>query len=124
MEQISKKEYYAKYANKRDKGNIRYAAIMAYVCAAISLALGIYIKNYLIVIDVALIVGLALGVQIAKSRVCAILLLIYGCISTILTTISTGRVSGWWLIIVGVWAVIGTFNFQKDYQKYLQTNQV
>ena len=124
MEQISKREYYAKYANKRDKGNIRYAAIMAYVCAAVSLALGIYIKNYLIVIHVALIVGLALGVQIAKSRVCAILLLIYGSVSTILTTISTGRVSGWWLIIVGVWAVIGTFNFQKDYQKYLQTNQV
>ena len=43
MEQISKREYYAKYANKRDKGNIRYAAIMAYVCAAISLAPGIYI---------------------------------------------------------------------------------
>lgn len=68
MEEISKKEFYAKYANKRDKGNIRWAAILAYICAAISLAAGLLIQNYFIVIDVALIVGFALGIQIAKSR--------------------------------------------------------
>lgn len=119
MEEISKKEFYAKYANKRDKGNIRWAAILAYICAAISLAAGLLIQNYFIVIDVALIVGFALGIQIAKSRACAVLLLVYSCISTILTLISTGQIAGWWLIIVGVWAVMGTFNFHKDYQKYL-----
>ena len=92
---------------------------MAYVCAAISLVAGLLIQNYLIVIDVALIVGFALGIQIAKSRACAVLLLVYSCISTILTLISTGQIAGWWLIVVGVWAVMGTFNFHKDYQKYL-----
>lgn len=119
MEGISKRAFYAKYANRRDKGNIRIAAILAYVCAAISLAAGLLIQNYFIVIDVALIVGFALGVQIAKSRVCAVLLLVYACISTILTLISTGQITGWWLIIVGVLAVMGTFRFHKDYQKYL-----
>ena len=119
MEQISKKEYYEQYANQRDKRNIRWAAILAYVCAAISLALGILLKNYSILIDVVLIVGLALGVQIAKSRVCAVLLLVYSSINTLFSLISTGQVAGWWLIVVGIWAVVGTFNFHKDYQKYL-----
>ncbi|MBS6217909.1 MAG: hypothetical protein KH704_13435 [Clostridiales bacterium] len=116
--EISKNEFYAKYANKRDKGNIRGAAVLAYGCAAISLAAGILIQNYLIVIDVALIVGFALGIQIAKSRACAVLLLVYSCTSMILTLVSTGRVTGLWLILVGVWAVMGTFHFHKDYQKY------
>ena len=118
MEEISKKEFYAKYANKRDKGNIRWAAILSYVCAAISLAAGLLMQNYLIVIDVALVVGLALGIQIAKSRACAVLLLVYSCINTIIMSISYKRVSGWWLIFVGIWAVMGTFNFHKDYRKY------
>lgn len=124
MEPISKREFYAKYANKRDQRNIRWAAILAYVCAAASLALGMLLKNYSILIDVALIVGFALGVQFARSRVCAVLLLVYACLSTILTLISTGQVTGWWLIVVGIWAIIGTFNFHKDYQKYLLSNKV
>lgn len=119
MERISKKEYYAKYANKQDKLNIQMAAILTYICGGISLISGLFAQNYYMIIDVVLIVGLALGLHIARSRVCAVLILIYSCLSSILALINTGRVTGWWLILVGVWAVRGTINFHKDYQRYL-----
>lgn len=99
----------------RQKGSV----FLTYLCAMISLGLGLYMHNYSVLVDIVLIVALALGVQIAKSHACAVLLLVYSCISMILTLVSTGRVTGFWLIIVGVWAVMGTFHFHKDYQKYL-----
>ncbi len=120
MEQLTKKEFWVKYASKTDKGNIQGAATLAYVCAAISLALGVSLGNFAVVVDVVLIVGLALGVQLARSRVCAVLLLIYSFINLIVMTIESGRVSGWWLILVGIWAVKGTFKLHKEYQQFLQ----
>lgn len=120
METLSKREFYARYANKRDKGNILVASILAYICAAITLAVGLLMQNYYILIDVVLIIGLTLGIQIGKSRACAVILLVYSCISTLLGLINTGKVTGWWLIIVGIWAIMGTFNLQKDYRNYLR----
>lgn len=120
MEQLTKKEFFAQYAGKKEKTNITSAAGLAYVCAAISLGLGIYLHNYAVLIDVALIVGLALGIQRAQSRVCAVVLLVYGCINTVLMTLDTGRLSGWWLIFVGIWAVRGIFRLHRDYHSFLQ----
>ena len=120
MEQITKRTFFAEYANRRDKRNIRGAAIGAYLCAALSLGVGVLMQNYFIIVDVVLIVGLALGIQLAQSRVCAVLLLVYACINTILGLIGTGQLSGWLLILVGIWAVSGTINLHKDYQSFLR----
>lgn len=122
MEPISKREFYTRYANKRDKRNIWGAAILAYICAALSLLLGVVLQNYSVMLDVLLIVGLTLGMQLAKNRVCAVLLLVYSCINTIIVTIGSGQVSGWLLIVAGIFAVIGTFNLHKDYQNFLQNS--
>ena len=122
MEPISKREFYARYANKRDKRNIWGAAILAYICAALSLLLGVVLQNYSVMLDVLLIVGLTLGMQLAKNRVCAVLLLVYSCINTIIVTIGSGQISGWLLIVAGIFAVIGTFNLHKDYQNFLQNS--
>lgn len=121
MELITKKEFYANHANQRDKRNILWAVGVAYICAALSMAAGLITHDYYVLIDVALIVGLTLGIQLAQSRACAVLLLVYACFNTIITLVTTGRVAGWLIILVGIWAVIGTFNFYKDYQKYLQS---
>lgn len=122
MESISKKEFYIKYANKKDKGNIQAAVICAFIIVAVNLLLGIIAKNYFVLIDVLLIGGLALGIQIGKSRVCAVLLLAYSVISLLFTLILTGRVTGWWVVLVGICAVRGTFTLHKDYKEYLQSD--
>ena len=40
MEYLSKREFYKKYATKKDKSNIKGAAIFAYICAGEAWALG------------------------------------------------------------------------------------
>lgn len=119
MEQLSKKQFYAQCASKKDKGNIRAAAILGYICAGATLLLGVLMQNYFIIIDVAIILGLSLGIHLAQNRVCAVLLLIYSLINVIFSLLATGQISGWWLIIVGVCGIIGTFDFHKNYQNYL-----
>ena len=121
MEQLSKKQFYAQCAGKKDKGNIRAAAILGYICAGVTLLLGVLMQNYFIIIDVAIILGLSLGIHLAQSRVCAVLILIYSLINVIFSLLATGQISGWWLIIVGVCGIIGTFDFHKNYQNYLST---
>lgn len=121
MEQLSKKQFYAQCASKKDKGNIRAAAILGYICAGATLLLGVLMQNYFIIIDVAIILGLSLGIHLAQSRVCAVLILIYSLINVIFSLLATGQISGWWLIIVGVCGIIGTFDFHKNYQNYLAT---
>lgn len=64
------------------------------------------------------------SVQFARSPICTVLLLVYAGLSTILTLISTGQVAGWWLIVVGVWVIIGTFNLHKDYKNSLLSNKI
>ena len=115
MEQLSKKQFYAQCASKKDKGNIRAAAILGYICAGATLLLGVLMQNYFIIIDVAIILGLSLGIHLAQNRVCAVLLLIYSLINVIFSLLATGQISGWWLIIVGVCGIIGTFDFHKNY---------
>lgn len=119
MNPLSKKEFYTQYAEKKDKGNIRAAAILGYICAGATLLLGVLMQNYFIVIDVAIILGLSLGIHIAKSRACAVAILVYSLINVIFSLLATGQISGWWLVIVGVVGIIGTFHFHKAYQSYL-----
>lgn len=69
MEQLSKKQFYAQCASKKDKGNIRAAAILGYICAGATLLLGVLMQNYFIIIDVAIILGLSLGIHLAQNRV-------------------------------------------------------
>ncbi|MEW9094134.1 MAG: hypothetical protein AB2417_03535 [Clostridiaceae bacterium] len=73
--------------------------------------------NYLIIIDILLVLGLAFGVY-KKSRVCAILLFIYFILDKIIVTISQGRApSTVWLIIAGgiyVQGIRGTFYYHKN----------
>ncbi|MBU5485739.1 hypothetical protein KQI86_15570 [Clostridium sp. MSJ-11] len=73
--------------------------------------------NYLIIIDILMVLGLAFGVY-KKSRVCAILLFIYFIIDKIIMIISQGRVTGTvWLIIAGgiyIQGIRGTFYYHKN----------
>lgn len=117
---VTKKEYIAKYAPANLKKNIKSAAIVCYVCVGISaIASFAILKNPLMLIDVAIYLGLTLGMHLGNSKVCAILLLIFSIIECVFSVIEFGAPSGWWLIIAGVSAV-STFNkLGKEYNKFL-----
>lgn len=117
----TKKEFLKLPENKRIKSELTGAAVICYICAAITLALGFTTDSFpLCLIDVAILVGMGLGIQLAQSRVCAIILLVYSIINVILLIAMTGKPGGYLIVIAGVMAVIYTFKAEKAWKQYQQ----
>ncbi|MDE5996529.1 MAG: zinc ribbon domain-containing protein [Eubacterium sp.] len=97
---VTKKEFIAKYAPANLKKNIKSAAILCYVCVAISAVAALaLLKQPLMLIDVAIYLVLALGMHLGNSKICAYLLLVFSIFECIYSVIQVGTPSGWWLII-------------------------
>lgn len=117
----TKKEFLNLPENKKIKSEINGAAIICYICAGITLIAGIASGSFpLILIDVAVLLGLGLGIHLAQSRVCAIILLAYAAYSTIIVLVQTGRLTGWLVVIAAVIAVMYTFKAEKLWKQYQQ----
>lgn len=74
--------------------------------------------------DALVIVAISLGIQLAKSRICAILLIAYGCLNTIYYFLSTGKFAGYILILVGFLTIKPIFRLHKEYQQFLLTDGI
>lgn len=110
---------------KQASTNVLVGAICIYICAFISLVLNVFVnENIFAIIDIALMIGLALGVQFARSRVCAILLLIYSLINMIISIAVLGTLGGWLIFAAAIDAVIGTVKFQSLWENYKRTGMV
>ena len=107
--------------NAKMKKELKAAAILCYICAGITCVLMVLMaKNYLSLVDVALLIGLGLGVHLRQSRACAIVLCAYAVINTVISLVTTGTPGGWLVIIAGVFAVIYTFKLDKAWKAYQQ----
>ena len=114
---VSRKEFIDKYVQPSLRKNIKSIAILCYVCAGLTFLMSIAVNPYGI-IDALVLLGFALGMHIAKSRVCAILILVLSIIEVIVSLI-VGAFPFWWLI-AGISAVI-TFNkIEKQYKEFLK----
>ena len=70
------------------------------------------------IIDALILAAFALGMHLAKSKICAILILILSIVEVLLS-LASGSFPFWWLI-AGVSAVI-TFNkIDKQYKAFLK----
>ena len=99
--------------------NINTCAIMGYVIAGLSLVLSfVYYQSASGILDAILIVVCSLLIQLLQSRVASIILLVYAAINVIYLLIETGRLRGWWIAVVGIYAVIYTFKFQKAWKEH------
>lgn len=76
------------------------------------------------VISLLLYVGLGLGIHLGQSRVCAIVLTVYGAFNTIVTSMETGKLSGWIFPLIGVYGIIYTFKFHKAWKQYKNTGVI
>ncbi|MBO5070286.1 MAG: hypothetical protein J6C37_07980 [Roseburia sp.] len=121
---MTKKEFRRHPSIKKNFANIRASAIILYVCGAISLLVGFASGNSLVIIDVALIVGLALGIHLIQSRACAILVTIYAALNMIISIVSLGSFSGWLILVASIFAAVATFQFQKTWKNYQQTGML
>lgn len=121
---ISFKEFYKDYCSADIKKNITGSAVALYVCSGITLFAAIAVSLFGIdimagVIDAILMLGLALGIQIGKSRACAVIILVYSIFNCLYSLVTTGRLSGYLIIIAAVYATIATFKARKEYKEYI-----
>lgn len=123
---ITFKEFYKKYCSDKTKKNINAAAIALYFCAAVTfivsfMALAFAADTPAAMLDAFIILGLSLGIHIGKSRVCAIIVLIYSIINCIYASVLTGRPGGYLILIAGIYATIYTFKARKEYKDYINS---
>ena len=113
LENITKAEYYKNHASDSFKKNLKITAICGYVLCGI-LALTVLV-NILAILDLAIFLGLTLGMHLGRSKGCAIGILAYSGASMILTLISTGTLGGWGWLVIGICALILFRNEDKRY---------
>lgn len=119
---LSKQEFYKHPVMSKSRKNINACSIIIYLCAALTfLANVVLMQNIFGMLDVLLLVGLGLGIHLAKSRACASIILGYSVINLIFVLVTTGRLTGYLIVICGVYAVVETFKFQKAWNTYEQT---
>ena len=114
---ISKAEFCRSYALDKIRKNIRASAILCYVSAAVTAVFAIMFNPFMF-LDVIIVLVLGLLIHLKQSRVCAVLLLAYSLFNAVVMLLSTGKFSGWLIILAGVFAVIYTFQAEKAYQEF------
>ena len=114
---ISKSEFCRSCAPDKMRKNIRASAILCYVSAAVTAVFAILFNPFMF-LDVIIVLALGLLIHLKQSRVCAVLLLAYSLFNCAVMLLSTGRFSGWLIILAGVFAVIYTFQAEKAYQEF------
>ena len=117
---LTKKEFYKLPGMKACRGNIRGCAIVLYFAAGMTLMASVLLQDILMasVIDGILLMALGLWLQLGKSRVAALLTLIYGSYSMIIGSLEFGRLQGWWVPVIGGFGVFYTFKLHGLWGKY------
>ena len=121
---LSRRAYYNQCASPAVKKQIKSSVIMLYLSAGATLVLYVILgKNPFGMIDVLLLAGLAVGLQLLISRVCAISALALALFNVVVGLVETGQFTGWLILLAGVYAVIATFAFQKEWNAYQQATR-
>lgn len=114
---MSKRAYMKEPINIQIKKNINAAGIFCYFSAVATLIIS-GILGEINFIDPIILVLLGGFVQFGYSFIASIILLIYGIINMVVTTMNTGRFSGYLVFIAGIYAVSNTFKFSREYKRY------
>ena len=98
--------------------NIFTCAVLGYVLSGLTLYLNV-IKSglYSSIPTVVVLLACSLLIHLLQSRVAAIVMTAYSVPHIYITSIANGKLSGWWVVFIGVYAIIMTFKFQKAWQE-------
>lgn len=113
--QVSKKEYYKKYAGESFYRNLKITAICGYVLSGLAMISALTMP--LLLLDLAIYLGLTLGMHLGKSKGCAIGITAYSAFSVVYALILTGQLAGWGWLAVGIWGIVIFSNADKRYKK-------
>ncbi len=118
-EELTFRRFVETLAQPGIRRSITAAAIILYVCCAITLVLGLVAGNYGVLIDVAVILPLTILMQVKKSKGFAIALVCIAALEFALTTVMTGQVGGWLPLLGSVSALLALLQADKAYKTYI-----
>ena len=121
---MSKHDFYHSPLCKKYRGNIIASSVIIYICVGINLLLIAFLHTYTSLIDAAIMLGLGLAIHLAQSRVCSILLCVYGVINTIFVFLSSGKFGGWLILVAAIYAIVATFQYQSAWNKYSKSGHI
>lgn len=134
--ELSKREFFKTMLDKGVRDEVMTGAVMGYVCFGFSLLASLVLRfafddagNPYMVIDLAVFLLMAAGIQLLQSRACAVILLVYYLIGQgllVYTQIQEGAfhmISGRVVFIfifanAFVKSVKGTFRFHEAWKQY------
>ena len=114
----TKKEFLDLPENAPTKKTLKTSGIFCYVCAGLTLVLGLATGNYLSIVDFLILLVLGLFIHLKQSKVCAILLAVYAVINVIIGLIAYHKFQGWLIILAAVYAVTSAFKLDKAWKEY------
>ena len=112
------KEFLDLPENAPNKKLLKTSGILCYICAGLTLLVGLVSGNYLSVIDFLILLVLGLFIHLKQSKVCAILLAVYAVINVIIGFIAFQKFQGWLIILAGIYAVSSAFKLDKAWKEY------
>lgn len=102
------------------------AAIMGYITAGITAIVSIagvgYFDLYAL-IDVAVVLTLCIIIQLLRSRIASILLLVYAFVSMISMVVNSGVFGGWLVLAAGISALVGSLKCVEEWKAYQARSQ-
>ncbi len=117
---ISKKEFIKNYASASVKRDVKAAAVIGYVCAAVTFVFSCFFNPYGI-IDALILAAVSLGMHLSYNKVFAVLLLILSLIEFAVAMIEGMTPPVWWLV-AGILAVYSFRKFDKEYKTFKSQN--
>ena len=117
---MTKSQFFKLPGMNQFRSSLIGAACLAYFCAAITFIFAL-ITNPLSILDAAILLGLALGMHLGRSRACAFVMLGYSIFNFIYAIIGTHTLGGWLIILAAVLGCIATCKMHAAYKSYIQT---
>ena len=114
----TKKEFIDLPENAPNKKMLKTSGILCYICAGLTLILGLATGNYLSIVDFLILLVLGIFIHLKQSRTAAILLAVYAVINVIIGLIAFHKFQGWLIILAGIYAVSSAFRLDKAWKEY------
>ena len=114
------KQFVKSLADKKMSKELNACSIICYIAAAATLAVGLIGgAGAAVILDVVVLLGLGIWLQLTYKRLPAILLLAYSIINVVYLAVTTKQFGGWLILLAGVLSVVYTFKAKKEYDNYL-----
>ena len=121
---MTRSEFFKSDEMTQIRKGINSIAISGYIVAVLSFIVNVVIfQEYTAIVDSVFMVIMCLLIQLLQSRVVSIILTVYAVFNMIIMSIAYGRLAGWWIVIIGVFAIVNTFKFQKAWKEEKETQK-